>query len=93
MKLKHCQPKNSRINYGFRGVTVESLLWFSEEDYKLKPYEQCKKGFMISSLSFEHVRTVKAFKRWIKKHKEIPKGTVLTLCSHWVNNDVYFTVK
>ena len=93
MKLKHSQSKRSRINYGFRGVTTDSYLWFSEEDYKLKPYEECKKEFLISSVSFESVKTVKAFKRWIKKHKEIPKGTILKLCSHWVNCDVYFTIK
>jgi hypothetical protein len=85
--LKYEAPRGTRIKYGFLGVTVDDL-WYSEElrAWGTSP-ELIDKGATTSS-NFQHnVRTVRAFRRFVRKHPQF-RGK-MTLCSRWVGHNVY----
>lgn len=92
-KLIYERPKRGRIKYGFRDVTTfEVDLYFSVKDGKLKSQQECiNDGKGYSTHSRKKVRTIRAFRRFIKKHKdELPKGGEFILCSRWIGHNVTY---
>ena len=96
-KLIYQQHKGKRIKTsGFNmGVEVNGdiNLWFSSLDFKLKDIDECRKdGVNFCNHSYESPQSVKAFKRFIHKHKdELPIGCSFTLISKWSKYNVSWT--
>lgn len=100
-KLIYEHSKGNRVKTsGFYTVGLthpEESLWFSTDGNKIKPFgicrEECEKyKISYSNHSLIKVRSVKAFKRFIRLHfNEIPSGTKVTLISKWVNCAVSYT--
>lgn len=82
--IKYKAKKGTRINYKFIGVTTfESGWWF---DYNTNQWEHNPKSGLKGYSSHQNCKTVKAFKRKLKK---APKGVEFILVSRWVGHDVY----
>ncbi len=83
MKLRYKAKKRTRINYMFCGFTTfENGWWFNDNSNKWEINPKAgKKGFS----SHQDCRTVKAFRRKLKK---APKGVQFSLVSNWVGHDV-----
>lgn len=83
-KLKYEAEKNARIKYGFLGMTTFKEGWWYNDD--LKQWEFGPKFGTYIYSTHQPCRTVKAFKRKLKK---APKGIGFILASRWVGFDVY----
>jgi hypothetical protein len=81
MKIKFTQSKGNRFYKQFIWITTNNSLWWSNLENKWiknpkdKMYSSCKK-----------CKSVKAFKRHLKKHPEIQGNAVLV--SRFYNCDV-----
>lgn len=81
------KPKGQRINYGFFGINSFLLYWwcfdckrwFRADEWDL--HENCQKSTTMPC------RTVKAYKRAIRKHPEIKKNSILV--SKWSGYNVF----
>jgi len=83
MKLKYNAQNRTRINYRFIGFTTfESGWWFN---YNTNRWEQNPKAGDKGYSSHQSCRSVKAFKRKLKK---APKGVKFILVSRWIGYDV-----
>lgn len=83
MKLKYNAKNRSRINYGFLGFTTyEKGWWFNHNTNK---WEQNIKASENNFGFIQHCKTVKAFRRKLKK---APKGVEFTLVSRWIGYNV-----
>ena len=83
MKLKYKAQKRTRINYRFMGFTTfENGWWFN---YNTNRWEQNPKAGEKGYSSYQSCRSVKAFRRKLKK---APKGVKFILVSRWVGYDV-----
>jgi hypothetical protein len=83
MKLKYNALNRTRINYRFMGFTTfETGWWFN---YNTNSWEQNPKAGEKGYSSHQDCRSVKAFRRKLKK---APKGVKFILVSRWVGYDV-----
>lgn len=88
-KFEYEAPPGFRFNKdvfdGFNAYPIEGSdhLWFCGETRKFKKFEECKG--VISSCG-HGINSVKAFKRYVKKHCSHMRNYEITLCSR-----IYFT--
>lgn len=69
-KIEYLTPKGFRTNRGFSSVCVFSNdLWYSYEHDKWLPYDQ--RGNQGCSTHHNKPKTIKAFKRYLRKHTEL----------------------
>jgi hypothetical protein len=80
-------PKGTRCHRYFDSVTCmcANSLWWSDEDKKWVPLEDIKDS---GSSNCGPVRTLKAFKRHLRKHPEL-KGRRVTLASRYHGQNVH----
>ena len=81
-KLRYEAEKHTRVNYCFVGMTTFSGWWFNET---LMQWEHTPKFGEYTYSTHQPCRTVKAFKRKLKK---APKGVEFTLVSRWIGYNV-----
>lgn len=86
IELQFDAPKGTRIHNRFLGVTVftDAALWWGENDRRWGLFVG-RTGVLSSHAS---CRTVKAFKRHLRKHSEALAGCEVVLCSRFVGHDV-----
>jgi len=93
-KLLYKKKKGLRIKKRFYSVTIGGNigLWFSCKDNKIKTIEECRKdGEGYSSHSNKPIRSIKAFRRFIKNNiNDIPIGASFILLNTWVGYDVIY---
>lgn len=84
--------KRKRLMHRFCGITVVDggHLWWSCAERKWVASPARGKGAMSSHAP---CRTVKAFRRHIRKHVEELQGHRVTLCSRWIGHDVHCDVR
>lgn len=84
MKLTYIRKKGERVKYQFMGFTTfDEGWWFNKDLNKWQKREHIAESASFSS--HQECRTVKAFRRKLKK---APKGVVFHLASRWVGFDV-----
>lgn len=88
--MRWYRNKGNRLHRYFTTVTTyKSHLWCSRKDGKWKSYNECRKdNHGCSSNSHQRVASLRAFRRYLKHHPEIPKGTHVRLISKYVNHDI-----
>ena len=86
------QTNRSRINRYFTHVTTFTNLWCSKKDGKWWDNTNAIKlfdGVGSCNYSIKPVKTLRAFRRYLKKHsKYLPKGTEFILVSKYCNYDI-----
>lgn len=107
MKLKYQAQKGSRIKYNFitmdisNEVNPEQCYTYSFNHTKGKDFDKYLPNSYYETNDWEWRGTCpwnipkspKALVRWINKHKEIPKGSIVTLCSRWVGHNITVKIK
>lgn len=85
MKLKFKSKKHSRINYHYFGVKIDGY-WFHKKENK---WHQNINGECCSAEMF---KTLRGFKKRIKKLDYLPSGTVVNLIGRFVCHDVLYVI-
>ena len=86
MRLKFDKPKGQRIKRGFYSVEIEEVDWWWEEDSRTwKRIADAIPPFVSNS----PCKTVKAFRRHVRKHKKYMGQVTFRLVSAYVGYDVY----
>lgn len=81
--LEFDAPVGHRLHKRFWGITNNSAdLWWSLDERRWMPYEQ---GKSLSNMA--HCRSVRAFKRHLRRHPELA-GSEVTLVSRFVGFDI-----
>lgn len=90
MKIKYDRTKGQRLTSRFHGVVIEGGVcnfWWDEVDRKWRTIDECNKlGHSFRNLS--PCRTVKAFKRHIRRHQPYIGKGLFRLSSFYVGYDV-----
>lgn len=73
-------------------IRAEGSLWFkrSLDKWTIHDGESSLAG---CGTQCGQVRTLRAFKRHIKKHSYLPAGTILRLCNRYIGYDVSYVFK
>jgi hypothetical protein len=97
MKLVYQAQKGKRVNYGFVGIecTLNGYgLWYNyEEKGWFYDKSECKDGKYEWATTMIECSSVRAFRRFVRKHKTTLGGTPIpasafVLLSRWVGYDV-----
>lgn len=83
--MKYDKPKGQRINRYFHGINVDDYWWIpSLKIWSKTPFEGEHKG--LTAQSYRPCRTLKAFRRHLRKNPEIREQA--TLISEYVGYDI-----
>lgn len=85
MKIKYDAQKGTRINYRFIGFTTFEEGWSFSYDTNRWERNTHLGNLKKGCCSHQDCRSVKAFRRKLKK---APKGVKFTLVSRWVGHSV-----
>ncbi len=92
MKIKYEKQKGKRIKKcHFINITTDANLWFSNLDNELKTQSECKKDNKGYSSSLHGIKSVKSFKRFVLKNKNLLKdGNRLILVNRYIGYNISF---
>lgn len=107
MKLKYQAQKGSRIKYNFTVINIisevnpEQSYNYSFNHTKGEDFDKYLPDSYYETNNWEWRGTTpwnvpqspKAFVRWVNKHTEIPKGSLITLNSRWVGHNITVKIK
>lgn len=83
--IKYQASKGTRVNYGFLGVGVTGLAYSPELRIWGTWSELYDMG--VGGMSEYPCRTVRAFRRFVRKHPQFHGN--MTLLSRWIGHNVY----
>lgn len=88
MKLDYYN-KNFKIQRYFRCINIRQYWYLEDEKRWVKYHDLIEQGYQGSYSNMVHCRTVKAFRRKVKKwSKYLPPGTEYYLVNKYLNFDV-----
>lgn len=98
MELKFEAPKRERVHRYGNSITVinteHRYLWWSHEERRWVTEEERKASYETSKVDLSHsshcgrVRTLKAFKRHLRKHAEELRGAEVLWVNRYVGHNV-----